>query len=198
MSTGVTSPVFTRPPAPAAASFNRSRPLDNAASVLRLTTVAAAFSIAGDGTPNSEILVDLKIPSIHSGRVTFMQTLEQRKTKRYVQDARIVFFFLNRAEENRALARNFSRSGMYFEAARPLAAKTLIGIRTIECVPANPAGGSEEQERASEQTGSGVPPDERGCINLKSLVVAEVKRCEPTHGGAARYGIGVHFVSPAV
>jgi hypothetical protein len=136
--------------------------------------------------------------NVNPSQVTLMQTLEHRKTKRYVQDAQIAFFFLNRTEEHSAVARNFSRSGMYFETDRPLAVRTLIGIHAKGCGPAHPSDGAEDRRSASSQTPGDLLPEERGCIHLKSLVVAEVKRCELTHGGAGRYGIGVHFVSPAV
>ena len=36
------------------------------------------------------------------------------------------------------------------------------------------------------------------CKELKTLVVAEVKRCENCRDLSEYYGIGVHYISPAV
>lgn len=127
-----------------------------------------------------------------------MQTQERRKTRRYVQNVPISYFFLNKTESYSAVARNFSRFGMYFETDRPLGTRTMIGIRTLGCGPSHPSGAEGRDDKPPQDHGGGVHPDDNGCMDLKTLVVAEVKRCEKTDAGEGRYGIGVHFMSPAV
>ena len=128
-----------------------------------------------------------------------MEKQERRRHKRCEEDIGIVYSFLNQTKQYAGLARNYSRFGMYFESNRSLTPGTTIVIRTLSC---DTAGGRD--------AGSFAPGPEpfhcedsrlksEACREIKTLVVAQVKRCENCNViNEERYGIGVHYISPAV
>jgi len=124
---------------------------------------------------------------------------ERRRNKRCNEDTEIVFSFFNQTKKHAAVARNYSRFGMYFESDRPLPPGTTIVIRTLGCDTAdNRHGSSFERGPAAYYCKDTQPPSE-ACQELKTLVVAEAKRCENCRDlNRERYGIGVHYISPAV
>jgi hypothetical protein len=128
-----------------------------------------------------------------------METQERRKHLRCTEDIRIVYSFINKSEQHAAVARNYSRFGMYFESNAPLTPGTTVIIRTLGCDTASdPDAGSFEHGPSPfycQDSQTTVDP----CRDLKSLVTAEVKRCETRQSPSGEsYGIGVHFVGPAV
>ena len=128
-----------------------------------------------------------------------MEIKDRRRNKRRNEDTGIVYSFFNQTEQHAALARNYSRFGIYFESDRPLPPGTTIVIRTLDCETAdNRYGSSFERGPAAYYCKNTQPPSE-DCQELKTLVIAEVNRCENCKDLKRKhYGIGVHFVSPAV
>ena len=125
---------------------------------------------------------------------------ERRRNKRCNEDTGIVYSFFNQTKQHAAVARNYSRYGMYFESDRALPPGTTIVIRTLDCETAddNRYGSSFEKGPAAYYCKDTQLPSE-ACRELKTLVVAEVNRCENCKGlNRERYGIGVHYISPAV
>jgi hypothetical protein len=88
---------------------------------------------------------------------------------------------------------------MYIESDKPLSPGTTIVIRTPGCGTAdNRQGSSSESGPAAYYCKDTRLPSE-ACQELKTIVVAEVKRCEIFKDlNRERYGIGVHYLSPAV
>ena len=132
-------------------------------------------------------------------RILFeMEKKERRRNKRCNEDTRIVYSFFNQTEQHAGLARNYSRFGMYLESDRPLPPGTTIVIRTLGCVANNRYGSSFKRGPADNYCKNALLPSE-ACQELKTLVVAEVKRCENCKDlNRERYGIGVYYISPAV
>jgi hypothetical protein len=127
-----------------------------------------------------------------------MNKKKRRRNKRCNQDTGSVYSFFNQTEQRAAVARNYSRFGMYFESDRPLSPSTTIVIRTLGCDADNRYGSSFERGPAPYYCKDVKPPSE-ACQELKTFVVAEVKRCENCKDlNSERYGIGVHYISPAV
>lgn len=128
-----------------------------------------------------------------------MEKKERRRNKRCNEDTGIVYSFFNQTEQHAAVARNYSRFGIYFESNRPLPPGTTIVIRTLDCeITDNRYGSSFERGPAAYYCKNTQPPSE-ACQELKTLVVAEVKRCENCKDlNRERYGIGVHYISSAV
>ncbi|MEX1327601.1 MAG: hypothetical protein AB1Z29_12420 [Desulfobacterales bacterium] len=128
-----------------------------------------------------------------------MEKKERRRNKRCNEDTGIVYSFFNQTEQHAALARNYSRFGIYFESDRPLPLGTTIVIRTLDCEATdNRDGSSFERGPAAYYCKSTHPPSEE-CQELKTHGVAEVKRCENCKDlNRKRYGIGAHFIRPAV
>jgi hypothetical protein len=128
-----------------------------------------------------------------------MEGRERRGHKRCEEDTGIVYSFLNQTKLHAALARNYSRFGMYFESNRPLTPGTTIVIRTLDCDTAD--------ERYADSFEQGPEPyyckdsllNSEACREIKIMVVAQVKRCENCNDkNEERYGISVHYISPAV
>jgi len=97
------------------------------------------------------------------------------------------------------VARNYSKSGMYFETDRPLPPGTTIVTRTQDCddVDSSEGGNSEAGPAAYYCKAVQLLPE--ACRELNTLVVAEVKRCEDCSDlSRERYGIGVQYMHPAV
>ena len=118
---------------------------------------------------------------------------ERRRNKRCNEDTGIGYSFFNHTKQHAAVARNYSRSGMYFESDRPLPPGTTIVIRTLDCETAdNRYGSSFERGPAAYYCKDAQLPSE-ACQDLKTLVVAEVKRCENCKDLNR-----MHYISPAV
>jgi len=122
----------------------------------------------------------------------------RRRHKRCNEDTGVVYSFFNQAELHAALARNYSRFGMYFESDRPLTPGTIIVIRTPDCDTADEYHGRSFEGGSAAYFCKDTRQTSKECRELKTLVVAEVKRCEDhSEVKRERYGIGVHFISPA-
>lgn len=127
-----------------------------------------------------------------------MENQERRKHSRCYEDTGILYSFLNKSHRYPAVARNYSGFGMYFESDKALKPGTIIVIRPLDCdVP---------DDSAADRLTKGPTPyyckDSRlnteACRELKLIVTAQVKRCEKINHPTEHYGIGVHFIEPAV
>jgi len=128
-----------------------------------------------------------------------MEKKERRKNKRCDQDTGIAYSFFNQTAQHAAVARNYSRSGMYFESVRPLTPGATIVIRTIGCNTAHDSSASRIERVPEPYYCKDSTPKSEICQEIKTHVVAEVKRCENCKDlNREHYGIGVHYMSPAV
>jgi hypothetical protein len=128
-----------------------------------------------------------------------MEKKERRGNKRCNEDTEIVYSFFNQTKQHTAVARNYSRFGMYFETDRPLPLGTTIVIRTQCCDIADSQYGSTFERGPAPYYCKDVQLPSEACQELKTLVVAEVKRCDYCKElNREHYGIGVHYMSPAV
>jgi len=128
-----------------------------------------------------------------------MEKKDRRRNKRCNEDTGIVYSFFNQTEQHAALARNYSRFGIYFESDRPLPPGTTIVIRTLDCETSDNRYGSSFEGGPAAYYCKNTQPRSEECQELKTLVVAEVNRCENCKDlNREHYGIGVHFISSAV
>lgn len=128
-----------------------------------------------------------------------MKKKERRRNKRCNEDTGVVYSFFNHTEQHAAVARNYSKSGMYFETDRPLPPGTAIVIRTRECDDVDHPDGSRPERAAAAYYCKAAQLLPAACRELNTLVVAEVKRCEDCSDlDRERYGIGVQYMRPAV
>ena len=123
---------------------------------------------------------------------------DRRSNERCNRDTGIVYSFFNQSAQHAAVARNYSRYGMYFKSDRALPPGTIILIRSLGC-------DVENQYRSSFALAPAAYYCEDtqllsdACKELKTLVVAEVNRCENCKDlNSEYYGIGVHYIRPAV
>jgi hypothetical protein len=116
---------------------------------------------------------------------------KRRQHPRCMKDTAVNYHFLNHSTQNEAIARNYSRFGMYFETHRSLSPGTIIVIRNYGCKdPVDPdlapAFCSQDHETSE------------ACQELKTQVFGEVKRCEMLVGTTEeRFGIAVRYIGPA-
>jgi len=128
-----------------------------------------------------------------------MEEQKRRRHRRCNKDTGIVYSFFNQTEQHAAVARNYSRFGMYFESDRPLPPGTTIVIRTLGCNNASDRDGGSFERGSAAYYSKDTQLTSEVCRELKTLVVAEVNRCENCKDlNRERYGIGVHYISPAV
>ena len=128
-----------------------------------------------------------------------MEEQERRRHRRCNEDTGIVYSFFNQTEQHAAVARNYSRFGMYFESDRPLPPGTAIAIRTLDCNTTGDRDGSSFERGPAAYYCKDTHLPSEACQELKTFVVAEVKRCENCKDlNRERYGIGVHYISQAV
>ena len=117
---------------------------------------------------------------------------KRRRHSRCVNDAEVAFSIINKTQRNEAIARNYSHSGIYFEAIRFLAPGTLIVIRH----KGYDASGDMQPQSVSMPL---TVADSEACQELKMQVVGQVKRCEKLGEDLKPlYGIAVQYVSPSV
>ncbi len=120
-----------------------------------------------------------------------MRNLMRRKHQRCAKDTAISYTYLNKTKQYGAIARNYSRFGMYFETYKSLVPGTMIVIRYHRPDSEN----SQIVTTVLNTTGSEPTP---ACQELKTQIVGEVKRCEKmVEAGNPRFGIAVHYISPA-
>lgn len=116
---------------------------------------------------------------------------DRRKHPRCEKDTAVIYYFLNSSTQTDAVARNYSRFGMYLETYESLELGTIIAIRNV----GYGGDGASENALTSSSGDSGITD---ACQELKTQVMGEVKRCvtikEET---ASRYGIAVRYLSPA-
>lgn len=129
-----------------------------------------------------------------------MKKEERRKHNRCDQDTAIFYSFVNQTEQRTGLARNYSRSGMYFESDTPLLPGASIVIRATDCRVGDkderPSKGIPEAYYCKTADSSSL---DNTCAEIKTHVLAEVKRCERLKNqNSGRYGVGVHYISPAI
>lgn len=125
---------------------------------------------------------------------------DRRRSRRCQQELGIAFSFLNTQERYMGVVRNYSRFGMYFETDRTLSPGTLIVIQPLTCNDADACvtGSAWDIAARSYRADPGIAPITAACGQLKTLVVAQVKRCEKVLLAELEcQGIGVHYVSPA-
>lgn len=122
-----------------------------------------------------------------------------RKHERCTGNTAITYGLLNRQTRYLGIAKDFSRYGMYFVADRPLSNGAMIVIRPLDCKDFDKRWKSQIDRNLASDFCSGAVPLSEGCKKLEAVVVAEVKRCEKKENSESfGYGIGVHYVSPAV
>ena len=127
-----------------------------------------------------------------------MEIQERRKHPRCHEDTGILYSFLNKSDRHAAVARNYSGFGMYFESDTALMPGTIIVIRPLDCdAPGDSAAGHSAKGPVpyyckDSRLNSGA------CRELKLIVTAQVKRCEKINHPTEHYGIGVHFIEPAI
>ena len=128
-----------------------------------------------------------------------MEAHENRKHARCYEDTDVIYSFINKTETYAAVARNYSRFGMYLESDSSLTPGTIIVIRTLGCSEPNDSATDDPENPPDSFYCKPIGLRPQPCRDLKSLVTAEVKRCERIPDSSEpRYGIGVHFVQPAV
>lgn len=136
--------------------------------------------------------------------MTFLKRVEmmhpnKRKHERCTGNTAIMYGFFNRQTRYLGVAKDFSKYGMYFVTDRPLTAGAMIVIRPLDCNASNKRWNSQTGKDLASVYCSGGMPMSEGCKKLEAVVVAEVKRCEKKENSDPfNYGIGVHYVGPAV
>lgn len=124
---------------------------------------------------------------------------ERRESSRCHDEVGIAFSFLNTKKRYMGVARNYSRFGMYFETDRVLSPGTLIVIQPLTCEEDDSCGTESSRDMLAASERGDARSNFTACRQLKTLVVAQVKRCEKVHVAELEcYGIGVNYVSPAV
>jgi hypothetical protein len=123
------------------------------------------------------------------------ETVEKRRHPRCSVDREIIFSHGSQTEFYRGLARNHGRFSLYFESSTKLVPGILLFIRSV-------GAGSAEGSAAGNTQASADLHIERttgACSELKTQVVAQVKRClEIAGSGETFYGTAVEFIDPAV
>lgn len=128
-----------------------------------------------------------------------MEKQERRRHKRCNRPVSIVYSIFNRTEQRAAVALNYNKLGMYFESDRPLPSGTTIVIRALGCHTTDNLGSGGIEGKPSAFYCKDTQLNSELCQELKTLVVAEVKRCDDCKDfKTERYGIGVQYIRPAV
>jgi hypothetical protein len=93
---------------------------------------------------------------------------------------------LNQTDEIAILAKNYSRSGVYFESQRKLRRGTVIVLRAMDCANENNFPTSIPRPFFC----TGVVPESKACRELRFPTVAWVTRCDKLAiAGRERYGV---------
>jgi hypothetical protein len=125
-------------------------------------------------------------------------TDDHRKNRRCSGSAPISFGFVNQDARYLGIAKNVCREGMFFVTGRPLALGATITIKPLDC---RSSQGDDQMETGAPQEFCKDRPQDDGepCFRVNSLVTATVKHCKRIRFKAPmEYGVGVHYMGPAV
>lgn len=141
-------------------------------------------------------------PVAATGRIQTPAMIEPKERRRHPRcnlHRKIVFSHGSQEQIHRGLAKNHSRSSLYFESAVAMVPGTLLFIRTAGGVEskARDTGRSASRPLSEKRLAGKQPP--AACSEGKTVVVGQVRRCVEIPGSEkALYGTGVAYVSPAV
>lgn len=115
-----------------------------------------------------------------------------RRHPRCEEATGMIFTLLNETEEHIAIAKNYSRSGMFFESDRDLRIGTSVVLRPLDC--GTESDGDSGLPRPYYCAGKAVPTE--ACRELRIHTVAKVNRSTNlgSRNGIPRYGIAVEFL----
>lgn len=125
-------------------------------------------------------------------------TDDHRKHRRCRGSAPISFGFINQDTRYLGIANNVCREGMFFVTGRPLTLGATITIRPLDC---RSSPGDDQKETGTPQMFCKSRPQDDGdpCFRINSLVTARVSHCKRIRLKAPMaYGVGVHYLGPAV
>jgi hypothetical protein len=130
--------------------------------------------------------------------VSIEQT-EKRREPRHPTNNAITFCHINKEEHYIGIARNISRSGMYFCTRRELKPGNCIVILPLDCHATDLLWGDGEHGEVAE---SYCAVENRADENLRyfvNMVTAQVTRCEALPpGDRLRFGVAVDYLRPTL
>lgn len=122
---------------------------------------------------------------------------QKRRAPRFETENAITYSHLNKEEHYIGIARNISRSGMFFLSSRYLKPRTNIVILPLNCRATDLLWGEGEQGALAESLCAITDRPEESLKHFGAMVTARVTRCEPREGGGKlQYGIAVDYIRP--
>lgn len=124
---------------------------------------------------------------------------ERRRDPRFETRNAVTFSHLNKEEHYIGLARNISRSGMYFRSSRELKSGSCIVILPLDCRATDLLWGDGEQGQAAEAFCALDNPSEDHHRFFVHMVTAQVVRCDLLDvNDKLRFGVAVDYLRPTV
>lgn len=117
---------------------------------------------------------------------------ERRRHPRCEEITGMTYTRLNATEDHTVIAKNYSRSGMYFESETDLPPGADIVLRPLDCE----GPGQSAADMPKPYFCSGTVPASGPCLELRFHTIATVRRSVALESpdSAKRYGIAVNFV----
>lgn len=124
---------------------------------------------------------------------------DPRKHPRHHQTAAISYGFLNQPARYLGFVKNVSKSGIYFEAERPITVGALVSIQPMACTPsARNRLPPESRDQAAAFCSAGETGDQNGS-RINALAIGKIIHCRQIENRSpALYGIGARYESPSV
>lgn len=124
---------------------------------------------------------------------------ENRREPRYATRHAITYCHINKEEHYIGIARNVSRSGMFFHTSRKIKPGNCIVILPLDCHAPDLLWGDGEHGEIAESYCAVENRTDEDIRHFVNMVTAQVTRCESIQNeGKLRFGIAVDYLRPTV
>jgi hypothetical protein len=124
---------------------------------------------------------------------------DNRREPRQAANSAITFSQLNKKENYIGIAKNFSRSGMFFFSTRKLNPGTCIVILPLVCQSNDLLWGDGECGAVATSICSAAERQNQNMQNFVNMVTAKVTRCEfMKDAEKLRYAVAVDYLRPTI
>lgn len=128
-------------------------------------------------------------------------SIERRREPRHSTGHAITFCHINKDEHFIGIARNISRSGMFFHTSRKLKPGSCVVILPLDCHATDLLWGDGEHGRVAESYCAVKGRTDEDLRHFVNMVTAQVTRCEPRQaegGEKLRYAVAVDYLRPTI
>lgn len=161
-------------------------------------TLKSGYPIRADGSNRFFPLAGTRRGAF-KGAIVPNDPIDNRREPRFETSNAITFSCLNKEAHYIGIARNISRSGMFFCSSRKLKPGTCLVILPLDCRATDLLWGNGDHGMMAESLCAIEGGPNRNLKHFINMVTGKVTRCENIESGdPLSYGIAVDYIRPTV